>query len=384
MDLTATEEQRLLRESAERFVRTAYSPDARRKAAGQPDGFSRAVWAEFAELGWLALPLPDAHGGLGGGAVEVGILAEAFGSGLITEPYLSTVVLGAGLVADLGTEQQRATVLPEVAAGRSLLAFAHSERQARFDLADIATRAARDGADWVLDGTKIAVLDAPSADHLIVSARMAGDRRTPEGIALFVVPRQTAGLSLTPYDRLGGGRAASVKLDGVRVPDVVRLGGSDDALPAIERTVDRALAALCSEAVGMMAALLEATAAYTKTREQFGKPLAFNQAVRHRLADMASAVEEGRSMALRAALFADAPHPERIRAISGAKIKIGRGARFVAEQAVQLHGGMGVTEELEIGAYLKRVITFEALFGDVDHHLRRHALASGRLSSRAA
>jgi len=376
MDLTPTEEQRLLRESAGRFVRAQYNADARRKRAEAGEGFSAATWREFADLGWLALPLPEAHGGLGGGAVEVGMLMEAFGEGLVDSPYVSTVILGAGAVAAAGSSAQQADLLPKVAEGALRIAFAHSERQARYNLADVATHAVKDADGWVLDGAKTAVLDADEADLLIVSARIHGNRADAKGIGLFIAPRDAEGVTLTTDLRLGGGKVAQVGLAGVRLGADALLGGLEDALPVIEAVTDHAAAALCGEAVGMMQTLVETTAAYIKTREQFGKPLSVNQALRHRMADMAVAVEEARSLALRAALFADAEPVDRARAVSGAKAKIGRGARFVAEQAVQLHGGMGVTEELEIGAFLKRVVFFDAMFGGVDHHLKRHAALS--------
>ncbi|MGV2981728.1 acyl-CoA dehydrogenase family protein [Camelimonas sp. ID_303_24] len=376
MDLTPTEEQRLLRESAGRFVRAQYNADARRKRAETGEGFSAATWREFADLGWLALPLPEAHGGLGGGAVEVGMLMEAFGEGLVDSPYVSTVILGAGAVAAAGSPAQQADLLPKVAEGALRIAFAHSERQARYNLADVATHAVKDADGWVIDGAKTAVLDADEADLLIVSARIHGNRADAKGIGLFLVPRDAEGVTLTTDPRLGGGMVSQISLAGVRLGADALLGGREDALPVIEAAIDHATAALCAEAVGMMQTLVETTAAYIKTREQFGKPLSVNQALRHRMADMAVAVEEGRSLALRAALFADAEPVIRARAVSGAKAKIGRGARYVAEQAVQLHGGMGVTEELEIGAFLKRVVFFDAMFGGADHHLKRHAALS--------
>lgn len=376
MDLTPTDEQRMLRESAGRFVRAQYNADARRKRAETGEGFAPATWAEFAELGWLALPLPEAHGGLGGSAVEVGMLMEAFGEGLVDSPYISSVILGAGAIAATGSPEQQADFLPKVAEGALRLAFAHSERQARFNLADVAAHAVKDADGWIIDGAKTAVLDADEADTLVVSARIHGNRSEAGGIGLFLVPRDAAGVTLTTDQRLGGGKVCQLRLEGVRLDAGALLGGNENALPVIEAVIDHATAALCADAVGMMQTLVETTATYIKTREQFGRPLSANQALRHRMADMAVAVEEARSLALRAALFADAEPLARSRAASGAKFKIGRGARFVAEQAVQLHGGMGVTEELEIGAFLKRIVFFEAMFGGGDHHLKRHAALS--------
>ncbi|WP_298243290.1 acyl-CoA dehydrogenase [uncultured Bradyrhizobium sp.] len=373
MDLTLSDEQKLLRESAERFVAGSYNADHRRKMANDPLGFSPAVWKQFAELGWLALPIPEEFDGLGGGPVEIAILMEAFGRGLVSEPYLATVVLGAALIDRCGSTAQKQASLPKVADGTLKLAFAHSERTARFDLARVTTSATKTAQGWRLAGGKIAVLDGHAADEIIVSATLH-DHHGPSGrIGLFVVPATVQGLAISDYARLGGGRACNLELSDVHLPDDALLGDGHDALPAIEWAVDRAMAALGAEAVGIMQTLLETTLDYTKIRKQFGRPLSANQVIRHRLADMAMQVDEARSMALRAALKADSPPTERARTASGAKAKIGKCARFVGEQSIQLHGGMGVTEELEVGAYFKRLVAFDTLFGGSAHHYARHA-----------
>lgn len=378
MDLTRTEEQRLLAESAARFISDRQDAGRARTGAAEPAAFDAATWRHFADLGWLALPIDPAFGGLGGGAVEIGILMEAFGRGLVCEPYLATIVLGAGLIGEQGSDAQRQALLPRVAEGALRLAFAHSERAARFDLAHVATTARRLGDGWQLDGEKIAVLDAEAAGLIIVSARIASADGDAGPLALFLVTPDTAGLTIRHHPRLGGGSAGVVTLQGVRLPADARLGtGEGDALAVVEAVVDRALAALSAEAVGMMQAVLERTLEYTKVRQQFGRPLAANQVVRHRLVDMAVHCDEARSMALRAALKAASSPAERARAACGAKAKIGIGARFVAEQAVQLHGAMGVTEELDIGLYFKRLLAFETLFGGSNHHHRRHLRLGG-------
>jgi len=377
MDLTPSDEQRLLRESADRFVNETYTADHRRKIASEPLGFSTSIWKQFAELGWLAMPIAEDHGGLGGGAIEVGILMEAFGRGLVSEPYLSTVVIGASLISECGTEAQKQALLPKIADGSLVLAFAHSERQARFDLADVRTTAKKTSDGWRLDGNKTAVLDGNAAGRIIVSARVI-DGAGAARLCLFLVPQGVRGLTARDYPRLGGGRACNLDLRDVQLPADALLGDGTDALPAIEAVVDRAMAALGAEAVGIMQTLLDQTLEYTKIRKQFGRPLSANQVIRHRLADMAMQCDEARSMALRAALMADAEPVARSRAASGAKAKIGKCARFVAEQAVQLHGAMGVTEELDIGSYFKRLLAFDTLFGGSAHHYRRHAALSGR------
>jgi alkylation response protein AidB-like acyl-CoA dehydrogenase len=383
MDLTLSDEQRLLRESVDRFIAETYDADHRRRIANDPLGFSPEIWKQFAGLGWLALPISEAYGGLGGGAVEIGILMEAFGRGLVSEPYLATVVIGAGLISECGSEPQKQAMLPKVADGSLLLAFAHSERPARFDLAQVETTAKRTQEGWRLDGHKTAVIDGNAAGQIIVSARVANETGKPGALCLFLVPARTAGLRLRDYARLGGGRACNLELADVRLPADALLGDGGDALPKIECVVDRALAALGAEAVGIMQIMLDTTLEYTKVRQQFGRPLTANQVIRHRLADMAMQCDEARSMALRAALMADAERVVRGRAASGAKAKIGKCARFVAEQAVQCHGAMGVTEELDIGSYFKRLLAFDTMFGGSAHHYRRHAALGGRATSQA-
>jgi alkylation response protein AidB-like acyl-CoA dehydrogenase len=378
MDLTLSDEQRLLRESVERFVGETYNADHRKKLANDPLGFSAEIWKQFAELGWLALPIPETYGGLGGGAVEIGILMEAFGRGLVSEPYLSTVVIGAALIAECGSEAQKQALLPAIADGSLYLAFAHSERTARFDLAEVAASARRTPDGWTLNGSKVAVLDGSAAGQIIVSARIAADNGAGGKLGLFLVPAGASGLVKRDFPRLGGGRACNLELRDVRLPADALLGDGKDALPAIEAVVDRAMAALGAEAVGIMQTLLDQTLEYTKIRKQFGQPLSANQVIRHRLADMAMNCDEARSMALRAALMVDAEPVARSRAASGAKAKIGKCARFVAEQSVQLHGAMGVTEELDIGSYFKRLLAFDTLFGGSAHHYRRHAALGGR------
>ena len=383
MDLNPSDEQRLLRESVDRFIAGSYDADHRRRSAGDPLGFSPAIWKQFAELGWLALPIAEEYGGLGAGAVETGIVMEAFGRGLVAEPYLATVVLSAALIAECGSEAQKQALLPKVADGSLMLAFAHSERAARFDLGHVETTARQTADGWQLNGHKTAVLDGHAAGQIIVSARVAGSNGAPGKLCLFVVPAGTSGLSLRDYPRLGGGRACNIELSNVRLPADARLGDGSDTLPKIEAVIDRALAALGCEAVGIMQIMFDMTLEYTKVRQQFGKPLSANQVIRHRLADMAMQCDEARSIALRAALMADADPVERGRAASGAKAKIGKCARFVAEQAVQLHGAMGVTEELDIGSYFKRLLAFDTLFGGSAHHYRRHAALGGRKTSNA-
>lgn len=369
MDIELTEEQSLLKESAERFMENEYDFEARQTLAASEDGFSRAHWKTYAELGWLAMPLPEEHGGLGGGAVEAAVLMEVFGRGLFLEPYLATVVLGAGLVAAAGSEAQKAAILPEVAAGDRLLAFAHGERQARFDLADIATRAEASGGGYAITGHKAVVWHGGAADTLVVSARTSGDARDPGGISLFLVDAKATGVDIRPYPTNDGQRAADVTFDGVEVGVDDRLGEDGDALPAIEAVVDGAKVALSAEAVGAMGSLVTITQDYLKTRKQFGVPLSTFQVLQHRLVEMFNEAQMSRALAFRAAAGLTASDAGgRRRAAAAAKAQAGRSGKLVGQQAVQLHGGMGMTHELPVGHYFKRISMIDAQFGNTDHN----------------
>lgn len=376
MDISLSEEQRLLGDAASQFIARRYSFEARRAILQSAQGFSRDIWREFADLGWLGLSIPEEFGGLGASAVETGIVMEVFGRALVVEPYLAAAVISATLIAELGSQEQKSELLPPIAEGKAVFAFAHAEPQARFALEDIATMVTRTGDGWRISGRKHVVLGAPWADKLLVAARISGNQRDRSGIGVFVVPAASDGLTITSFQTLDGARAGNIELVDVVVPVDALLGGNADALPAIEKAADHAIAAMAMEATGCMQVLLETTIAYTRQRIQFGKPLADNQVLRHRMAAMAVKIEEARASALNAVLMADADSITRARAASGAKVKVGRAGRFVAEQAVQLHGGMGVTEELNVGAYFKRLMAIEIIFGSPEFHLQRHAQLS--------
>lgn len=372
MDLSFSEEQRLLGDAANRFVAGRYSFEARRAIVQSPEGFSREIWREFAELGWLGLGIPEEFGGLGGGAVETGLVMEALGRALVVEPYLATAIVAPHLILALGSSAQKSALLPQIISGELLLAFAQAEPQSRFALNDVTTAATRTATGWTISGQKQLALGGPWADKLLVVARIEGGRRDRSGIGVFVVPARSAGMTTTDYPTLDGARASNIVFDAVALPSEALLGDNHDALPAIEAAADAAITAMASEAVGCMQVLLDTTVAYTKTRIQFGKPLADNQVLKHRMAAMAVKIEEARASALHAILAAEADAVTRSRAASGAKVKVGRAGRFVAEQAVQLHGGMGVTEELNVGFYFKRLMAIETIFGSPDFHLQRH------------
>ena len=382
MDFSFTDEQRLLKDSVERLLADRYSFEARQRFMKEPAGWSRELWHRYAELGLLGLPFEEKHGGIGGGPVETSIVMEAFGRALALDPFFATVVLGGGLLRLGADEAMRAALIPKIVAGDLLLAFAHAERQSRYDLADVATAARRDGAHYVLDGAKSLVIHGDCADKLIVSARLAGERRDRDGIGLFVVDADATGVSRRAYPTVDGLRAAEVALSGVRVEADRILGKPGNAFPLIAQVVDAAIAALAAEAVGAMAAMHEITVEYLKTRKQFGVPIGNFQVLQHRAAEMLIALEQARSMALFATMMAEEPDAtERRKAIAAAKVQIGRSGRFVGQQAIQLHGGIGMTMEYKVGHYFKRVTTIDALFGDADHHLAELARLGGLIAA---
>jgi pimeloyl-CoA dehydrogenase small subunit len=378
MDFDLSEEQRLLKESLDRLVGNRYAFEQRKSYGQSPEGWSRALWAQYAELGLLGLPFAERYGGSAGGSVETMIAMEAFGRALALEPFLATVVLGGGFLRHGGNAEQCADLIPKIADGSLTLAFAHTERQSRYDLADIETSAIRDGAAWMLDGEKGVVLHGDTADKLIVTARVGGGRRDRDGVGVFIVEGKAAGVSRRGYPTQDGLRAAEIALARVRVGPEGVLGEPGAALPLVERVVDEAIAALCAEAVGAMAAMHELTVDYLKTRRQFGREIGSFQILQHRAVDMLIALEQARSMAMLATMMADEENPiERRNALSAAKVQIGRSGKLIGQQAIQLHGGIGMTMEYKVGHYFKRVTMIDTIFGDADYHLRELARHGG-------
>jgi alkylation response protein AidB-like acyl-CoA dehydrogenase len=374
MDFTLSETQRMLAETTDRLVRERYGFEARKQIIASPDGFSRPLWATFAELGLTGLGIDEAHGGLGGTLGDVAVVAETFGRALVIEPYMPTVVLGAGALALGGTDDQQTEILPKVAAGELFLALAHGEPKSRYTMSHVATRADADGDDHLLTGAKAVVLGGDAADYFLVSARTDGGTSEPHGISLFLVPKDAPGLTVRAYPNIDGTRAADLQLDRVRVPASSRVGRLGHGLPIVAHAVDRAIAYLCAEAVGAMQALNALTLDYLKTRTQFGVPIGSFQVLQHRMVDMEVALEQARSMAILVADRADDPDPrERTRAVSAAKVQIGRSGRFIGQSSVQMHGGIGITDEYAGGHYFKRLTLIDRTFGDADHHLTRFA-----------
>jgi pimeloyl-CoA dehydrogenase small subunit len=372
MDFSLSDDQQLLKESVERFIERDYDFNHRQAASRSDDGFNRDTWATFAELGWLGATLPEAYGGTEGGGVETMVLMEALGHGLVVEPILPSVILGGGIVRHAGSEDQKQALLPAMAEGSKLLAFGYAEPQSRYDLHDVALTATKDGDGYILNGQKSVVLNGDTADTLIVSARTSGERRDKDGISLFVVDRGADGLDVRGYPTVDGQRAAELGFDGVRLGTDALLGAEDQALGAIEQVIDDATAAVCAEALGIMAVLNDTTLEYLKTREQFGKKLGEFQALQHRMVDMFVAREESIGLVNVASMrIDDDGDQERKRCVSAAKVQIGRAGRLVGQEAIQLHGGIAMTDEYKVGHYFKRISMIGRLFGDLDHHLDR-------------
>ena len=374
MDFDLSDDQRLLTDSVTRLLADQYSFEARKGVVKQALGWSPGLWSQFAELGLLGLPFAEEYGGFGGGPVDTMLIMEQFGRALVLEPYVATVVLAGTAIRLAGNADQKQALLPRIAEGGLKLAFAHGERQARYDLTDVMTTATRDGKGWVLDGAKAVVTHGDCADQLVVSARTAGERDDAAGITLFVVDASAPGVARCGYAVRDEQRAADIAFSNVRVADADVLGEVGAGFPVIERVVEAGIAATAAESVGAMAAMNDLTLEYSRTREQFGKPIGSYQVVQHRLADMFMAMEQGRSMAMLATMSVNEADPvERARNIAMAKVGVGQAGRYVSQSAVQMHGGIGMTEEYAVGHYFRRCMVIERLFGDPAYWLARLA-----------
>ena len=370
MDFNFTDEQTMLRDSVSRYLAATYTFDARMAAVNGERGWNPAVWKAFAEeLGILGAPFAEAHGGLGGGAIENMIVMEEIGKALVIEPYLQTVVIGGGFLKAAGGALAD-EVIPKIIDGSAVIAFAYAEPQGRYNLADLRTTAKKDGAGYVLSGHKAVVYAAPWATHLIVTARTGGAVRERTGVSVFLIPASAPGITRRDYPTVDGARASEVYFENVAVGADTLIGTEGEGLPLIEQVVDEATAALCAEAAGVTRKLHEGTLDYSRQRKQFGKAIGEFQVLQHRMVDMFMEVEQAVSMTLMATLRLD--EPNRARHVSSAKNKIARGARFVGQNAIQIHGGIGISNELAIGHYFKRATMIEGQFGDADFHLRRY------------
>ena len=372
MDFSFSEEQTLLQDSVERFIQNDYAFEARQNNVKDEQGFSGGNWKTFAELGWLGVPFSEADGGFGGSAIESMIMMEQFGKGLVVEPFLPTVVLAGGALKIGGSAAQKEKYLAGIIDGSLQGALAYAEPQGRFNLADLTTTAKKQDDGYVLNGYKAVVLNGPAADVLVVSARTSGDQRDPQGVSLFLVPANAQGVSRRDYPTVDALRAAEITLENVKVSADALIGEEGKGLPIIEQVVDEGILAIGSEAVGCMEVLYKDTVEYCKTREQFGQPIGKFQVLQHRMVDMFMEHEQSKSLMYMAAMRLDEGYTaEAQKAVSAFKVQVGKSGRFVGQSAVQLHGGMGMTEELRIGHYFKRLTTVDTLFGNVDFHLKR-------------
>ncbi|HTF75002.1 MAG TPA: pimeloyl-CoA dehydrogenase small subunit [Bradyrhizobium sp.] len=372
MDFDLSEEQRLLKESVDGLLSSSYDFDARKKYAAEKGGWSKSAWSKLAEQGLLGLPFSEDDGGFGAGPIETMIVMEALGKALVLEPYLATVVIGGGFLRRGGSAEQKAKYIPGIIDGSKTFGFAQLEKNSRYDLQDVSATAKKKGAGWVIDGEKFVVLNGETADTLIVSARTKGGQRDAGGIGVFLVPGDAKGIAKKGYPTQDGLHAADITFTGVEVGADAAIGDPENALPLIERVVDDARIAMCAEAVGAMDESLKSTVEYLKTRTQFGVPIGSFQTLQHRAADMFVAVEQARSMSMFATMASDFEDAkERATAVAAAKVQIGKSLKFVGQQSIQLHGGIGMTMEAKIGHYFKRLTMIENTFGDTDYHLRR-------------
>ena len=372
MDFSFTEEQTLLQESVSRFMQNDYGFEARQKNASTEQGFSAENWQTFAELGWLGVPFSEADGGFGGGAIETALMSEQFGRGLLIEPFLATVILAGGAIKHGGSEEQKSQYLPGIIDGSKHAALAFVEPQARFNIADITTTATADGAGYVLNGYKAVVLNGPQADFLVVSARTSGEQRDEDGVSLFVMDAATAGISRRDYPTVDAFRASEITFENVKIGADSLVGEAGKGLPILQQAIDDGVLSVGAEAVGCMEVLYKDTVEYCKQREQFGQPIGKFQVLQHRMVDMFMEHEQSKSLMFMAAMrMAEGYGAEAQKAVSAFKVQVGKSGKFVGQNAVQLHGGMGMTEELNIGHYFKRLTIIDTLFGNVDFHLQR-------------
>ncbi|KCZ49022.1 acyl-CoA dehydrogenase family protein [Hyphomonas pacifica] len=383
MDFNFTEEQTMIRDSLARLIREQYDFETRRKVVASESGWRPEMWAQFAELGLLMAPFSEEDGGLGGGPIDAMVVMEEFGKGLVVEPYLPSVVCGGGFLKR-GSDAQKEEYLSGVMSGEMIFAFAYAEPKGRYNLADLETTANKNGSGFVLNGHKAVVIGAPWATHFIVTARTSGDRRDKNGVTVFVVARDADGVSTRDYPTVDGRRASEVYFENVSVGAESVVGEVDNGLPLVELVSDEAIAALCAEACGAMKVAHAMTVDYSRQRKQFGVPIGKFQVLQHRMVDMFMEYEQSVSMTYMATLKLDEDAVTRKKAASAAKVRIGQGGRFVGQEAVQIHGGMGMTDELAVGHYFKRITMIDSEFGNVDHHLKRYTDLSGADMAAAA
>ena len=369
MNFDFSEEQNMLRDSVAKYVQDDYDWDTRRAIVDSDEGMSRENWQTFAELGWLSVPFAEEFGGFGGGPVDVMVMMEELGKGLVLEPYFATVVLFGGLLHKGSNDALKESVIPSVIEGSCLGAFAYLERQSRFELNDVLTTVTTDGEDRIINGEKVVVLNGGSASHLIVSARSSGAQSDAEGISLYLVPADAAGVEKTTYRLMDGQVVANIRFNNVKVPASSAVCVEGEAAALIQSVTEDAMLALGAEALGVMGQLNSKTVEYTKTREQFGVKISSFQALQHRMVETFMAYEQTKSLLYRAVCDFEADKPEKRESLLALKIMIDKAGKRIYSEAIQMHGGMGITDELDIGHYAKRLMMIGTTFGDAMHHM---------------
>ena len=373
MDFSFNEEQTLIQRQVAQFIQRDYEWEKRQALAKSELGFSSENWKIFADLGWLGISLSEESGGFGGSALETMIIMEEFGKGLVVEPFLETIVLCAGLIDSCGNKDQKSEILKKVISGEMHLALGFVEPQSRFNLADVTTEAKKKGDGFVLNGFKSVVMNGPSANNIIISARISGKQSDEEGISLFVVDPKLEGVSLRNYPTVDGRRASEITLENVDVTSSCLLAEEGKGFKELEKAIDSATLAICAEAIGAMEVLYKTTVEYTKIRKQFGQAIGKFQVLQHRMVDMFMEYEQSKSLLYMATIKQAEKAEDSKKAISGLKYQVGKAAKFIGQQAVQLHGGMGVTDELNVGHFFKRLTTIITIFGNTDYHLKRYS-----------
>ena len=372
MDFTFNEEQTLIQDQVDQFIQKEYDWETRQSLSNSELGFGDNNWQKFAELGWLGISTSEDNGGFGGSAIESMLIMEAFGKGLVVEPFLETIIMSGGLIDEHGSDQQKSSILEPAIAGQLHLALAYAEPQSRFNLSDVVTEAKSDGDNFILNGYKSVVMNGPSANKIIISARTSGSQLEENGITLFIIDGDSQGLNKTNYKTVDGRRASDLTIENVSVSKDDIIGQIDAGFDILDSSIDRAILAISAEAVGAMEVLYKTTVEYTKTREQFGTSIGKFQVLQHRMVDMFMEYEQCKSLLYMATMKHEEGSADAKKAISGLKYQVGKAGRFIGQQAVQLHGGMGVTDELNVGHYFKRLTTVGTIFGNSDYHLKKY------------
>ena len=372
MDFTFNEEQSLIQDQVDQFIQKEYDWETRQSLSNSDLGFGQDNWQKFAELGWLGISVSEDSGGFGGSAIESMLIMEAFGKGLVVEPFLETMIMSGGIIDDHGSVEQKSALLEPAIAGDMQLALAYAEPQSRFNLSDVVTEAKAEGNNFILNGYKSVVMNGPSANKIIVSARTSGSQLDENGITLFVIDSDTSGLNKTDYKTVDGRRASDLTIENLSVSQDDIIGELDAGFKILDSAIDKAILAISAEAVGAMEVIYKATVEYAKTREQFGTAIGKFQVLQHRMVDMFMEYEQCKSLLYMATMKHEEGAVDSKKAISGLKYQVGKAGKFIGQQAVQLHGGMGVTDELNVGHYFKRLTTVGTIFGNTDYHLKKY------------